>query len=252
MYNKSLILTLYIVFFFFQIIYTNNMNEKILYTYNNITTHPKVGNFVYTYKSFLSKERVLNITDEFYGGYFCKNDICVSMDYQYEKPFIEIPDINGNIKLYISKTYLYKDVKLNNPINKECHSNNTCISYKCNNDSECLYNKCIDNYCIFNDKAPIVHCDNIYLGHRKSYTYCGKAYGDTCNIDDDCSSKICTPQGICNLQRHGPSESDSMPPDSFLYIFYSSCLILIIISISICCCCYRRRNKKLSHKKIIE
>jgi hypothetical protein len=249
MYNKSLILTLCIVYFF-QIIYTYNINETILYTYNNITTHPKAGNFIYTYKSSLSKERVLNITDEFYGGYFCKNDICVSMDYLYKKPFIEIPDKNGNINLYISQTYSYEYLKLYNPRNKNCYDN-TCISFNCNSDSECLYNKCVDNYCMFNDEAPVVHCDNIYLGHRKSYTYCGKAYGDICNNDDECSSRICSGKGqsTCNSQTNGPSDSETMPPDSFLYIFYSSCLILIIISIITCCCCYRRRNKKLSHKK---
>jgi len=175
MYNKKIILFLYIVYFF-QIIYTyntNETNETELYTYNNITTCDEVGEFTYIYKHSISKERVLNITDQFYNGYYCKNDICVLTDNSYGKPFIEIPDINGNIKLYISETYSYEFIELKNPPTKICYRN-TCISYKFNNDSECLYNKCFNNYCIFNDKAPIVHCDNIYLGNHKSYTYCVK------------------------------------------------------------------------------
>jgi len=79
-----------------------------------------------------------------------------------------MPDINGNIKLYISETYSYEYIKLKNPLIKRCY-HNTCVSYKCNNDTECSYNKCFNNYCIFNDKVPIVHCDNIYLGNHKSY-----------------------------------------------------------------------------------
>jgi len=147
MYNKKIILFLYIVYFF-QIIYTYNTNETVLYTYNNITTCDKVGKFIYIYKHSISKERVLNITDQFYNGYYCKNDICVLTDYDYSKPFIEIPDINGNIKLYISKTYSYEFNKSKNPPTKKCYGD-ICISYKCNNDSECLYNKCFNDYCIF-------------------------------------------------------------------------------------------------------
>jgi len=147
MYNKKIILFLYIVYFF-KIIYTYNTNETVLYTYNNITTCDKVGKFIYIYKHSISKERVLNITDQFYNGYYCKNDICVLTDYDYSKPFIEIPDINGNIKLYISKTYSYEFNKSKNPPTKKCYGD-ICISYKCNNDSECLYNKCFNDYCIF-------------------------------------------------------------------------------------------------------
>jgi len=37
------------------------------------------------------------------------------------------------------------------------------ISYKCTTDSECLSNKCSNNYCVFNEETPIIHCDNIYI-----------------------------------------------------------------------------------------
>ena len=101
----------------------------------------------------------------------------------------------------------------------------------------------------FNDKAPIVHCDYIYLGNHKSYTYCGKAYLDTCNNNDECSSLICdSSYGLCDIYSKGPSDGESVPSSSFYYIFYS---FIIISLISIYYCCYGR-NKKLNNKKILE
>ena len=50
MYNKKIILFLYIVYFF-QIIYTYNTNETVLYTYNNITTCDSTVRFIYIYES---------------------------------------------------------------------------------------------------------------------------------------------------------------------------------------------------------
>ncbi|OUM57505.1 hypothetical protein PIROE2DRAFT_17492 [Piromyces sp. E2] len=170
---------------------------------------------------------LLSITNDFYNSYFCKNDICVSVDNDYFRPFVEIPDINGNIKLYISETYSYESLKLNNTLSKKCFGE-ICISHKCNNDSECLYNKCIDSYCIFNDKAPITHCDNIYLGHRQSYTYCGKAYGDICNSKDECSSKKCY-DNTCGMSTDGPSDSETMPSDAFIYFYYSIVAGVVVI-----------------------
>jgi len=60
------------------------------------------------------------------------------------------------------------------------HDNEIYISINCSNDSDCLSNKCFNNYCIFNEKNPIVNCDDIYTGNRKSYMYCGKPADDIC------------------------------------------------------------------------
>jgi len=250
MYN-NITYILFIVYFF-QIIYTYNINETILYTYNNITTYDAKEEYIYIYKYSISKERVLNIkNDQFYTSYYCKNDNCISVDNKYRKPFIEFPDENGNIKLYITTTLSNNTVKsYNNFPAQSILNNNVYISDNCTNDSQCLSNKCIDNCCIFNDKVPIVHCDNIYLGYRKSYMYCGKAYLDNCTIDEECSSQICYNE-TCRMQLHGPSDSDTMPTDTFIYCYYSSLLIIIILII-ICCCCCRRRIKKLNNNKLIE
>jgi len=243
MHNKNILL---FIIYYFQVIYALNVEETILYTYNNITSYDKKYSYIYTFTNSISKDELLNITDSgFYQSHFCKNDICVKTDNQYEKPFIEIPDKNGNVHLYISRTFLYKDIKLKIPLDGRC-SNDACISYKCNNDSECLYNKCIDNLCAFNDEAPVVHCDNIYLGHRKSYMYCGKAYGDTCNNEDECSSKFCK-ENICGLQVLGPSEGEGI--NELATTFYSLLIIIIIFLICICCCCCHCRKKRLINRK---
>jgi len=242
MNNKNIIFVLYIVCFL-QIIYSYNQNETELFTYNDITTSDKhkLGAFVYTYKSSISKEIVLKITDEFYHSYYCKNDICVSIDNYYNRPFIEIPDENGIIDIYISETYTHEYVKFKNPPDKKCYDNR-CVSIKCHNDSECLYNKCIDNFCIFNEEAPVVHCDNVYLGHRKSYTHCGKAFRDTCNNNDECSSNYCY-NSTCSMQTDGPSDSEGV--EEAIMASYLFLVLMLIVLISICCCCHRYRKKHL-------
>jgi len=248
MYNKNIFLILHIIYCF-QVIYARNKNNTILYTYNNITTHYNIEQFVYTYKNnSISKNEVLNIKNKSYIGYFCKNDLCISMDYRYEKPFIEFPDENGNVNLYIMQTLSYKAIESDNNFRNKTCIHNDCVSHNCNDDSQCLYNKCFNNYCIFNDKAPIVHCDSIYLGYGKSYMYCGKAYEDVCNNDDECSSKICS-NGFCNLQMYGPSDNE-MPPDSFFVIYYS--IVFISLTSILCCCCrsYRRHKNQLKNSEL--
>ncbi|ORX57953.1 hypothetical protein BCR36DRAFT_139774 [Piromyces finnis] len=101
---------------------------------------------------------------------------------------------------------IYEYIKLYNSTNEQ-HYGDTIISYRCNKDDECLYNKCVDNYCIFNDKASVEHCDNIYLCHRKSYNYCGKAYRNTCKTIDERSSKLCIDE-LCIAQENSPSDSE--------------------------------------------
>ncbi|OUM57132.1 hypothetical protein PIROE2DRAFT_65176, partial [Piromyces sp. E2] len=148
----------------------------------------------------LSREEVLKIKNEYYISYYCKNDKCVETNYDYRDYFIEIPDDNGNLIKYITRACTYNDIKL-----EKCISTEKCIT-----DSQCLSNRCIDNYCAFNDKTPVVHCDSIYvppslLKSRSSYMYCGKAYLDTCENNDECSSKKCI-EGYCNKQKDGPHE----------------------------------------------
>jgi len=108
----------------------------------------------------ISKEDVLKIKDEYHIRFYCKDDICVHVEREYDNYFIEFPDINGNVTNYIVYTCTYNDIELN-----YCNSikmiNGENYSVECNNDSECLSNKCYKNHCMYNNETPIVHCDDI-------------------------------------------------------------------------------------------
>ena len=123
---------------------------------------------------------------------------------------IEIPNNKREIIKYITDT-----CRINN-IN-DCKTN-------CTTNLECLSNKCFNNKCIFNNENPIVHCDDIYDSNKiSSYMYCGKAYLDTCNNNDECSSKSCD-ENYCLKQLLGPS---------YIYLiilfFFNSLIFLILI-----------------------
>jgi len=138
-------------------------------------------NYIYTYNLYdvISKNEVLNITNEYYISFYCKNEICISVNYDYSDMNITIPNNNGDMINYIVKTCSYEKIK-----------NNKCNSIQCKLNSECLSNKCYNSYCVFNDDEPIIHCDSIYehnvlLNKHKSYMYCGKSYGDKCKENNE-------------------------------------------------------------------
>ena len=224
-------------------------NKSISYTYDNITSFEYYNNFVYTYENKHStKNELLELKNEYYSAFYCKNDICVRADNQYNNKFIEFPDENGNIKLYIIYTCTYDNIKLKNCFSGSCAVYNDIeyyISYECNSNSECLSNKCFNNYCVYNDEEPIVHCDNIYIQpslfkKESSYIYCGKVAEDTCKINDECSSKKCN-NGYCEMQLEGPSDGDGA--NFGISISMIGALILFIIIICGFCCCSKKSKK---------
>eukprot|EP00833_Pecoramyces_ruminatium_P014793 jgi/Orpsp1_1/1188825/evm.model.d7180000067485.1 len=87
----------------------------------------------------LSKEEVLKIKNQYFIGFYCKDDICVPTKYDYRNPYVEIPDKNGTLIKYIAKACTYDEIELN-----ECTS---ALPINCTVDSECLSNKCFKNYC---------------------------------------------------------------------------------------------------------
>ena len=58
----------------------------------------------------ISKQEVLNITNEYYISYYCKNDICKFLDYNYSKSIINFPDEDGNLNEYIIDTCTYDSI----------------------------------------------------------------------------------------------------------------------------------------------
>jgi len=104
--------------------------------------------------SYVLKEELLKCKNDYYSRYHCKDEFCASVNDEYDKYFIEIPDKTGNITNYIVYTCNYDDIEIN-----YCDSGTTIYdknySLECNNDSECLSNKCYKNHCMFNEETPI-------------------------------------------------------------------------------------------------
>jgi len=194
--------------------------------------------------SYILKEELLKIKNNYYASYYCKDEFCVRVNDEYNNYFIEIPDKNNNITNYIVHTCTFNDIESN-----YCDStrmiNGENYSVECNNDSECLSNKCYKNHCMFNEEIPIVHCDNIYsdklfLG-KSSYMYCGKPPNDSCIENDECSSKNCR-DNMYQFQLDGPSDSDSIQTAFEGLIIGGVSIIIIITAIIICCYCYKKHT----------
>ncbi|ORX64262.1 hypothetical protein BCR32DRAFT_287210 [Anaeromyces robustus] len=167
-----------IVFFTYiiniQIKYSYGLNNITLYTYENITDCEVSPNYIYVYdkSKILNKNEVLKIKNKFNLGYYCKNDICVEVNRDILLPFVEIPDKEGNIKRYISKSYTYYDLKLKNYRYNIYGGPNIRISYKCSSDSQCLTNKSIGDICKKNKECASKKCFN-----NSEYSYCGSVGG---------------------------------------------------------------------------
>jgi len=246
---KILIIICFIFIINIKEIYSYESNGNLFYTYENITDYLIFANkfdldkctAVYDKNKTLNKTEVLKIKNVEYLSYYCRNDICVQVKSGKKYGFVEIPDKNGNIKRYISRSCTYDNLKSANCIEgkvvyyeKENKLNQIIISFRCISDSQCLTNKCINNICIFNEKNPYEYCSNIYrfsfiLGGGRSYMYCGKEVDDICKNNNDCGTKHCIDKRICG-EAHQPSESDGLGEIIILmYLFF----IFIIL-----CCCY--------------
>jgi len=186
------------------------------------------------YDKILSKEEVLKITNRYYISYHCRNDICILTDNDYCTHIVEFPDENGNLIEYITDTCNYSDIQLN-----KCNDVTSC-----NNDKECLSNKCYKNICMFNNETQIIHCDNIYtkptlFRDRSSYMYCGKAYRDICNENDECSSKKCI-YNRCRMQTNGPNEGEGIGVYVSFMIYATIILIICLIILIIYKICKKK------------
>jgi len=231
------------------LLYSELNNNKLLYTYNNLTDYLILAKkyslnkyiSIYDKNRTLSKSKVSKLKNKFYLSYYCKNNICVKVDHNNLPEFIEIPDERGNIRRYINRSFSYKDVVLRNNANSFCAfyntKNNRCqisISYKCTTDSQCLTNKCFNNYCVFNKETPTEFCTDIYsfsmIFGKRSYMHCGKAIYDICNNDEMCGSKNCMEGGICG-SKNEPFSTDGTI-EYILLIFLSTITIILL------CFCY--------------
>ena len=188
-----------------------------------------------------NKNEVLNIHNEFYISFYCKDNICVSTDYSYLDKTIEIPNNKGEMIKYITDTCRYDNIDY-------------CIT-NCTINSECLSNKCYNNKCIFNEENPIIHCDNIYINNKSSYMYCGKAYLDICNNNDECSSKKChSTEKYCLIQTDGPQsghQNDTNNLDKNIYLFRFIMILITILFLILIYIGYKYIPKYKKHITII-
>jgi len=71
--------------------------------------------------------------------------------------------------------------------------------------------------------------------------HCGKAWIDTCKINDECSSNNCY-NGICFMQYNGPNEYEFIADGVSRFIVVIT--IIFIISICLYCwCCFYKKSK---------
>ncbi|KAG4099664.1 hypothetical protein H8356DRAFT_1337539 [Neocallimastix lanati (nom. inval.)] len=151
------------------------------------------------------KKEVLNIKDKLEVSYYCINDNCVEANDYIS--YVEFINNDGNKTKYITYTCTYEKINSKHCVDFLGTHNTTKYCTICKNNNECLSKKCVYNHCMFNDDNPITHCEDIYLGHRRAYMHCGKAYGEKCNNDNECSSKVCY-ENSCQINHKGPSDSE--------------------------------------------
>jgi len=193
----------------------------------------------------LTKDEVLSLNG-YNSQYYCKDDICVETNNYIEVGTIIIPNNEGKNITYITETCSMTDIDLDH-----------CRSKNCTVDSECLSNKCVKGHCSFNKANPIVHCRYIptdtvdaLLGDYKTMQ-CGLPDGDTCENNNDCSSKYCNYSKICGEREESSSGGSEI---AGALVIYYVLIPVIFIGIIACVCCFlvqggkdldqKRKNKK--------
>jgi len=207
-----------------------------------------VCEFFYDESRTLNKTEVLKLKNKYYTHYYCKNDICVELGYDYLSENVEIPDEKGTIKRYISKSYSYEELKSvwRTVIGL---GPDVYFSLNCTSDSQCLTNKCYNNYCVFNEENPIEFCTNIYINlamFSYDYMYCGKAIGEKCKRNKECGSKRCK-KNSCGLPPGGPCDSCVLVGIRNLLYIGIGIITMISIIILLCYCYYFKLNKNLKN-----
>ncbi|OUM62487.1 hypothetical protein PIROE2DRAFT_11242 [Piromyces sp. E2] len=149
--------------------------------------------------------------DVYYPRY-CKDNICTCIPDNYNKPFIEFPDNKGYFHRYIFIPYASEYEPVIGKYIKSNNNTNINISTNCKTDTQCFSNKCINNSCVFNINSNVERCDTLYEKPfldtvSKEYTHCGRAVGESCTKNSECSFDNCD-NGICSDSHYVPSEYD--------------------------------------------
>ncbi|KAL6600835.1 hypothetical protein U3516DRAFT_84354, partial [Neocallimastix sp. 'constans'] len=196
---------------------SEDIPEKLIYHYNTLKTFEK--------------------TDNRKG--ICKYDVCFNL--MLKKPFIELPDTNGTLHIYIVEPY-----QAHYNVNKEMLP----FSTKCKSNEQCFSDKCVNNTCIRNLQANILRCDTLYTHphlfiSQKSFIHCGRMLGDSCDKNDECSSNYCE-EPYCYENPYQPSDTDTMN----LNMEYLGLIggIVIFALITACFCCIKQGYTSLKNQ----
>jgi len=197
---------------------------------------------------YITQDEVLNITERYKLSFYCKNNICATTSSYYGDSTVKLPNEYEKITEYIVETCNYDQI-----ISNTCKSKTYC-SYN----SECLSNKCFVNnnnnntntgYCMFNSQTPIVHCDSIYkeaslFSDPESYMHCGKAYGDKCNTNTECSSERCR-DGVCTMGLNNVPPDGVTPAVALRLVLMVGIPVCFFICFCCSCFCIKPKSSKL-------
>ncbi|OUM61996.1 hypothetical protein PIROE2DRAFT_11811 [Piromyces sp. E2] len=139
-------------------------------------------------------------------------NICTCIPDNYNKPFIEFPDNKGYFHRYIFIPYASRYEPIIGEYIESNNNTNINVSTNCKTDTQCFSNKCFNNSCVFNINSNVERCDTLYEKPfldtvSKEYTHCGRAVGESCTKNSECSFDNCD-NGICSDSHYVPSEYD--------------------------------------------
>ena len=228
----------------------NKNYKQIIIIYYCIIFYFQIVCAYYKKKPILTKDEVLKLTDAKPIKYYCKNNLCTYVQNNIQDPFAIFFDENEEATSYIIETCTYDNAILGNCPNITKTIEGKYYSTICTENSDCLSDRCVNGFCVFNDLNPVICCVNVYTftwlsGKPDSHIHCGKALNEPCHSNDECSSEICSKNGLCLFSNYTPSDSDGaiILPIIVMSIFFATLGIFIWICCCILCWCHQKRIK---------
>jgi len=252
-----------LILLYIQVIYSYNITVNI-----NSSNIPKECLINYVSR-FMSKSEILKIKEYNNREYYCNQDtdICTYTHTGNNAAYINFKDKEGKLKRYIIKNCNHAD-NITRCYGGEYRlglSNEYAYcSFKCNQDSDCLYNKCINNVCVYNDESSIIACEDVYTRvyeyFTRAYVHCGKPDWERCSSHEECASKDCNLLPVeCTTKECSDQKNDSYCHPNFvdlccdhkdhnieatLAVLIFLVIIIIVIIIFLCykCICYAKKH----------
>ncbi|OUM56593.1 hypothetical protein PIROE2DRAFT_18730 [Piromyces sp. E2] len=176
----------------------------------------------------------VGFTYEFSCSYtfYCIDDNC-QPDRNFDSPFFEYTETNGNVTKYIKRI-----------CPKESAEGGKCTTEKCTTDSDCMSNKCFNGVCVSenNSSSPSIftECSDVVddadMKNQFQKMKCGRLNGEKCTGDGQCAGRCFT-------------TSDSPKTCNSHYLIYIGVGILVAaVIVCICTRCLIGKSNK-AHKR---